>query len=146
MEEMLGPESLDRYIRVSNPASWTVLACVLLMTAGILAWSLLGTVEEVESVWLVVQDGDAVGYVDEGSAGRIEVGDAVNVSMATGAVTSISEASEPNSAGSVSNDDAALFPSGWRRSLSVVVDLPDGSYEGQVMTGTHTPFELLFGA
>ncbi|MCR5179526.1 MAG: hypothetical protein K6C95_11170 [Lachnospiraceae bacterium] len=45
IERVSGPESLDDYIRVTTPSVWIVLAALIVLLAGILAWSILGTVE-----------------------------------------------------------------------------------------------------
>jgi hypothetical protein len=39
------PEDLNDYIRVTTPAVWIVLAAVVLMLIGALAWSIFGTVD-----------------------------------------------------------------------------------------------------
>ncbi len=39
------PESLNDYIRVTTPPVWLVLAALLILLAGILIWSVFGTVE-----------------------------------------------------------------------------------------------------
>ncbi len=43
--QVSGPESLNDYIRVTTPAVWLVLAALLILLAGILIWSVFGTVE-----------------------------------------------------------------------------------------------------
>ena len=45
MEHVSGPEELNDYIRVTTPSVWLVLAALILPLAGMLAWSVLGTVE-----------------------------------------------------------------------------------------------------
>ena len=45
MERVSSPEELNDYIRVTTPSVWLVLAALILLLAGMLAWSVLGTVE-----------------------------------------------------------------------------------------------------
>ena len=45
MERMSSPEEMNDYIRVTTPSVWLVLAALILLLAGMLAWSVLGTVE-----------------------------------------------------------------------------------------------------
>ncbi len=45
LERVSGPEELNDYIRVTTPSVWLVLAALILLLAGMLAWSVLGTVE-----------------------------------------------------------------------------------------------------
>ena len=45
MERVSSPEALNDYIRVTTPSVWIVLAAVVVLLAGMLAWSIFGTVE-----------------------------------------------------------------------------------------------------
>ena len=45
IERVSSPEELNDYIRVTTPSVWLVLAALILLLAGMLAWSILGTVE-----------------------------------------------------------------------------------------------------
>ena len=45
MDRVSSPEQLNDYIRVTSPGLWLVLAAGVILLAGMLAWSILGTVE-----------------------------------------------------------------------------------------------------
>lgn len=45
MERVSSPEQLNDYIRVTTPSVWLVLAAIILLLVGMLAWSVFGTVE-----------------------------------------------------------------------------------------------------
>ena len=44
LERVSGPEALNDYIRVTTPSVWIVLAALVILLAGMLAWSVLGRV------------------------------------------------------------------------------------------------------
>ena len=44
-DRVSSPEQLNDYIRVTTPSVWLVLAVLVLLLVGILAWSVLGKVE-----------------------------------------------------------------------------------------------------
>ena len=44
-EKISSPEQLNDYIHVTTPSIWLVLIALLLLLAGMIAWSILGTVE-----------------------------------------------------------------------------------------------------
>ena len=44
MDRVSGPESLNDYIRVTSPSVWIVLLALLVLLAGIVAWSIFGKV------------------------------------------------------------------------------------------------------
>ncbi|MCR5683912.1 MAG: hypothetical protein K6G81_00630 [Lachnospiraceae bacterium] len=45
IERISSPEQLNDYIRVTTPSVWLVLAAVIILLAGMFAWSIFGTVE-----------------------------------------------------------------------------------------------------
>lgn len=45
MEKISSPDQMDDYIRVTTPSVWIVLLALVVLLVGILAWSILGTVE-----------------------------------------------------------------------------------------------------
>ncbi len=45
LEQINSPEQLDDYIRVTTPSVWIVLLALVVLLVGILAWSILGTIE-----------------------------------------------------------------------------------------------------
>jgi len=45
IDRISNPEQLNDYIRVTPPGVWLVLAALLILLAGMLCWSILGTVE-----------------------------------------------------------------------------------------------------
>ncbi len=45
LERINSPEELKDYIRVATPSVWLVLLATAILLAGMLAWSVFGTVE-----------------------------------------------------------------------------------------------------
>ncbi len=45
LERVASPEALNDYIKVTTPSVWIVLIALVLLLAGMLAWSIFGTVE-----------------------------------------------------------------------------------------------------
>ena len=45
VERINSPEELSDYIRVATPSVWLVLLATAILLAGMLAWSVFGTVE-----------------------------------------------------------------------------------------------------
>ena len=43
-ERIQSPDQMDDYIKVITPSAWVALIALLVLLAGILAWSILGTV------------------------------------------------------------------------------------------------------
>ena len=45
IDRVSSPEQLNDYIRVTTPSVWLVLIAIILLLVGMVAWSVLGTVE-----------------------------------------------------------------------------------------------------
>ena len=45
LDRISSPEKLNDYIRVTTPSVWLVLLAIVLLLAGVIAWSVFGTVE-----------------------------------------------------------------------------------------------------
>ena len=45
MERISSPDQMDEYIRVTTPSVWIALLALVILLIGILAWSVLGTME-----------------------------------------------------------------------------------------------------
>ena len=56
LDRISSPEQLTDYLRVTNPGIWVVLAAVILLLAGVFAWSMVGTLETEAEVKVVVSD------------------------------------------------------------------------------------------
>ncbi len=46
LERISSPEQLNDYIRVTTPSVWLVLVATVILLLGLLAWSIMGTIDE----------------------------------------------------------------------------------------------------
>ena len=49
MDRVSSPEQLNDYIRVTTPSVWLVMLGVILLLAGMIVWSIFGTVNATDS-------------------------------------------------------------------------------------------------
>ena len=56
LDRISSPEQLTDYLCVTNPGIWVILAAVILLLAGVFAWSMVGTLETKAEVKIVVTD------------------------------------------------------------------------------------------
>ena len=56
LDRIASPEQLTDYLRVTNPGIWVILLAVILLLAGVFAWSMVGTLETTAEVKIVVSD------------------------------------------------------------------------------------------
>ena len=90
-EKLRSPDDLDKYIRVTNPSVWVVLAACVVLLAGLLMWGVLGSVTTNVTTTGVSIEGEAMCFLDAESAAKVHVGDVANVDGVHLAVASISD-------------------------------------------------------
>ena len=123
MDQISSPEQLTDYLRVTNPGIWVVLAAVILLLAGIFVWSATGTLETKAPVTVVVEDHTA------------QVVPAGSETLSEGMPLHVS--GQEYRIALTETDD-------YGRSVGLTeVELPDGTYEGTVITETVHPISFL---
>ena len=126
MDRISSPEDLTDYLKVTNPATWTVLAAVVILLAGLFVWSCVGTLETTAEATVVVVDHTAYvvltnsNYIDEGMILRVSTEQVTIAGVQTDA---------------------------YGRSVGVAeVIIPDGTYDGMVVTDQTRPIDFLISA
>ena len=118
-------DQIPDYLHAPNVKVWVILGAVLLVLAGLFAWSLLGRLEMTAEVRVYVQDGRA--QVVAGVSNTIEEGMLLRV-----------EATEAKITGAGTDE--------FGRPCGVAeLPLPDGLYDGILVTGEAAPIALLVG-
>lgn len=123
IDHISSPEQLTDYLRVTNPRIWVILAAVILLLAGIFAWSMIGTLETTTGARVIVQDYKALVACD--NAETLTEGMALRIAGQDYAIT-------------------ATQTDSYGRSIGVAeVSLPNGTYDGTVVTETVHPIDFL---
>ena len=123
LDRISSPEQLTDYLRVTDPGIWVILAAVILLLAGMLAWSMVGTLETKARVKVIVSD--HVAQVIPLGAETLLPGMPLEVS-----------GREEKIASSQTDE--------YGRSVGTAeVGLPDGTYDGMVVTEIVHPINFL---
>jgi hypothetical protein len=69
MDRVTSPEALNDYIRVTTPSVWIILAALVSLLAGMIIWSVIGTVKVQKTV----------SKPNEDQSGTIEVTEIVEI-------------------------------------------------------------------
>ena len=123
LERISSPEQLTDYLRVTNPGIWVVLVAVILLLAGIFAWSMVGTLETTAAAIVIVED-HAAQVVPTG-AEVLSAGMTLRIAGQEFILTA------------AETDDYG------RMIGTAEVELPDGSYEGAVVVDSTRPIDFL---
>ena len=123
LDRINSPEQLTDYLRVTNPGIWLVLIAVIVLLAGIVAWSAVGTLETTADATVVVEDHTAT--VVPLGAETLDAG----MPMRIAGQEYVIAASDTDEYG--------------RNIGAAEVNLPDGTYEGTVVVEQIHPIQFL---
>ena len=126
LERISSPEQLTDYLRVTNPGIWVLLAAVIILLAGLFAWSMVGSIETLADGVAVVENGQAQIMVTDASKGEITSGMTVRIG------------SDEYSISTVESDD-------YGRSVAYApIDKINGKYDVKIVTESIHPIRFLF--
>ena len=127
LDKVKSPESLDDYIRVSNPGVWLLLISVIVLLAGACVWGIFGRIDSTVPAAVHAEGGTVVCRVLGQDAASVKPGMRITFS---GIEAEIGEIGQPDSDGCV---------------CSVVVGqtVPDGVYDGKIVTETIRPLSFI---
>jgi len=126
LDRISSPEQLTDYLRVTSPGVWLVLIAVLILLGSLIAWASIGTLETTSQVKVVVTDHTA------------EIVSTQGAELAGGMPLHIS--GQDAKVASAKKDE-------YGRSVGIAeVELPDGIYDGTVVTDETRPIEFLLKA
>lgn len=121
------PEQLNDYLRVTNPKIWVLLAAIALLLIGLVAWSVVTSIESYATGTAVVESGElSITFEDENSAKFVETGMTIEI-------------------GDVKTDVLAV---GMDRDNNITAtaqaNVPDGTYQVRVAYKTTQVVKMLF--
>lgn len=123
LDKVNSPESLNDYIKVSNPGMWLIIAAVLVLIAGACIWGFFGHIDTKVPVTATVENGMAYFAAD-------------STDITEGAVIEIG--GERCVVSTVENSE-----SGVAFMLEAETTLPDGVYEANVITESVKPISFI---
>ena len=123
LERISSPEQLTDYLKITNPGVWVILSAVILLLAGLFAWSMIGTLETTATAKVIVSNDTAqivpidADIITEGMVFRVN--------------------SEEYTVALAENDDLGRYFG------MASVDLPDGIYSGTIVVDQVHPIDFL---
>lgn len=127
LDKVKSPESLDDYIRVSNPGVWLLLISVIVLLIGAVVWGAFGHIDSTVPASVRIENGTAVCYIAEENITSVKAGQTVKFENHEAVIESIGEKDE----------------SGYLCFLSGVSSLPDGFYEGNIIVESYKPLSFI---
>ena len=127
LDKVKSPESLDDYIRVSNPGVWLLLISVIVLLVGACVWGFFGHIDSTVPSVVCIENGNAVCYVDDADLSSLQTGLTVKFENTEAVITHIGEKTDL----------------GYSCSLSTDSSLPDGYYEGKIVVKSYRPLSFV---
>lgn len=152
-EKLKSPDDLDKYVRVTNPSVWVVLAACIAFLIGLLAWGTFGTVSTNVTAPATCVNGKAMCFLPTDDGSKVHVGDTVTIEGDQFTVASISNVPiSHEEASDILESDylvSAVLKNDWAYLVTLegdTSDLPDGVPLTSGITIARTaPITLLFG-
>lgn len=123
IERISSPEQLTDYLRVTNPGIWVILAAVIVLLAGLLVWSMVGTLETTAEAVVITEE--HIALVVPAGAEELTAGMPVRVAGQEALILS------------TDTDEYG------RAYGTAEISLPDGVYDGTVVTEAVHPIRFL---
>lgn len=146
MERVSSPEQLDDYIKVSNPGVWMILACVIILLAGMCVWGILGRMDTTVLATAISKNGETVCYVKEDSVAGMESGMTVRIGedeyKIVKVATSPIQIDEDFEAYALHVGSLQLGE--WVYEIVLDAELEDGIYEAEIVTESIAPMSFLW--
>ena len=127
LDKIKSPETLDDYIRVTNPGVWLLLVSVILLLAGACVWAIFGHVDSTVSTGIRVENGVAVCYLTEEDFVEVKTGMSVKFADCEALISSIGQRGEM----------------GHLCTLELSEPVEDGFYEGRIITNRFQPLSFI---
>ena len=146
LEAVESPESLNDYLRVTSPRVWLVMAAVIALLIGGILWGIFGHIRTTAEFAVDVGPEKSVCYVTYESIGKVLTRGVINIEgtdypLVTNddlSVDFVSDETPPRVLllGKLSIGDPVI-------AVRVMTDLPEGVYQGEVVTEDLRPVSLL---
>lgn len=124
LDKMKSPENLNDYIHVTNPAVWLILVGVVVLLIGACVWGIFGYIDGAVDVSVTVDRGIAQCLVQEDAP--VKEGSLLRVSSREALVSRVENAEDVH-----------------ERRVIAAVDLPDGTYYGEIITERIHPISFV---
>ena len=125
IDKVKSPETLDDYIRVSNPGVWLVLVSVIVLLAGACVWGFFGHIDRTVDVTAEVENGVLTTMV-------------ADTMISEGMIIRVADTECPVNAVDFDPYTGRLFCT-----VTAECDIPDGIYDAKIVTERIKPLSFI---
>ena len=149
LKRVNSPESLNDYVRVSNPGIWLLLIAVIALLIGVFVWGYFGRMESTIEVRAVSVDGEVLCFVRDADVFKLGQDMPVRVETADGtAEGTVAEVVAASRKYSEVAEQYSLLLVGEETEYMVFtikldMNLPSGKYTASIVTESIRPLSFL---
>ena len=145
IDKINSPESLNDYLKVTNPSVWIVLAGSLILIIGALVFCTIGKVGTNVVASVSSENGTVIAYIDEADISVISADMKVKIDGEEYSIKSVSKKPVKGS----ELDEYTLHKSNmetsqWLFPLTLDAKLKDGAYVGTITVEQVSPISYIF--
>ena len=145
IDKVSSPEQLQDYVRVANPGLWMVLSAIVILLAGVVVWGVIGKIDTTMPTAIVTDCGNAVIYIGESDAEKLEIGMTVRSEDKEYKITDIAK-TPIKVDGSLT--DYAIHASGltvgeWVYAVSIDGEHSDGVQKADIVIESISPISFI---
>lgn len=125
LDSIASPDDLDTYLKVTTPAVWTALVAIVVLLAGFVMWSAMGSLETTVTGDALATDSKVVVTIQ--GEGAVKVSEKMPVRIGN----------------LESTIDSVTMDEYGRAVATASFDVPDGKYEAQIVIEDVSPVTFL---
>lgn len=145
LDRINSPESLNDYVKVTNPSVWLILIGMVIFLSGAFVFAAFCRVDTSVSVAVSSKAGVVTAYIDEADAGAVAQGMKLRVNGNEYSVTNI--AKRPVKSGEVDEyllHKADMEASKWLFPITIDGKPDEGDYQGIIIVEQSSPLSYVF--
>lgn len=145
IEKIESPESMNDYLQVTSPGVWLVLVAVVIFLIGACIWGIFGRIESTSKIAVISEDKETICLIPENALNSAIENRSIKINNENyelaPATLEPEVISEETNVYWILAGDLSVGDIVYRIPLSET--MPEGVYNGTIITETLSPFSLL---
>ena len=146
LERVKSPESLNDYIKVSNPGVWMLMVAVIVLLLGFCAWGIFGKLESTEKGVAISDGNETCILVSEEIIGKIQNGQVIRIEGVNLTVREVSN--QPividDSISEYAKHLGEFSEGEWVFAVYANETIPEGMNVAEIVTESISPMSFIF--
>ena len=146
IDKVSSPEQLNDYIRVSNPAVWSILVAIVILLCGVCVWGIFGHLDTTVKSAGICENGIITCYVKEADIGKISRSMKITVNGEQTAIVSIAESpiKVDGKIDSYAQHIGGLQSGEWVYPVTAACGQKNGTFQTEIVVESISPMSFVF--